>query len=271
MKCSRIDCYNQFDSASRKIKYCSRHCQVLVDREKIKAKPRFSICPQCGVQFQARGTKKYCSRGCSQRNYADKIHAQVLLRQCSLKPKKCAREDCSNLFTPPIMGEGIRSKKYCSQKCHSTMSSRSTRKRLTPEKKAQNNEKVLSWQRTSHGRYRRLLSTARKRKIDISLTEDQYGVLLLSGICCYCSGDIFGDSRYGTVLDRYDRTKGYTLENSRPCCWRCNEAKGHLESAGFPPTRAVELLKELIQGDLHASHFNRLRIACGRVWTGQST
>jgi hypothetical protein len=53
--------------------------------------------------------------------------------------------------------------------------------------------------------------------------------------CSYCGGlptiDCKGIVRVG--IDRFDNNKGYTLENSRPCCFVCNRMKGRLSHAEF--------------------------------------
>jgi hypothetical protein len=42
--------------------------------------------------------------------------------------------------------------------------------------------------------------------------------------CCYICGKKSSDE-HKNGIDRYDNTKGYTLDNIRSCCWNCNFMK----------------------------------------------
>lgn len=80
---------------------------------------------------------------------------------------------------------------------------------------------------------------ARKRGLTFGLSLDQF-VAITKSDCYYCGKPpskqkripgIFGAYCYNGV-DRKDNACGYTLENSLPCCWECNERKraaGHDE------------------------------------------
>lgn len=77
-----------------------------------------------------------------------------------------------------------------------------------------------------HGFRRRFLSAvegARKRRIEFSITEDQYALAVASGACHYCGGDL---PICGGGIDRKDNSAGYTADNIVPCCARCNRMKG---------------------------------------------
>ena len=71
--------------------------------------------------------------------------------------------------------------------------------------------------------YNKVLLTAAKRSIEISLTREQYWTLV-SSTCYYC-GHGLPTLSYG--LDRLDPEFGYTLANSVPCCAFCNAVKSN--------------------------------------------
>ena len=74
-------------------------------------------------------------------------------------------------------------------------------------------------------RIKLLLQSAKKRNIYVNLNEWAYKSLFNSG-CLYC-GDALHDQG-GYCLDRWDNTKGYTIDNISPACKRCNQAKGKM-------------------------------------------
>lgn len=65
------------------------------------------------------------------------------------------------------------------------------------------------------------ISSAYKRGKSFELTQDQFEELV-TGICSYCgfqSETVIG-------IDRLDSDKGYTVQNTVPCCAVCNHMKG---------------------------------------------
>ena len=82
---------------------------------------------------------------------------------------------------------------------------------------------------------------ARRRNLEFSLTQEQFYTLTAQP-CHYCGAE-HSITTYKTGLaterareysafqsngiDRVDNSKGYTLENSVPCCKMCNTAKHH--------------------------------------------
>lgn len=66
-------------------------------------------------------------------------------------------------------------------------------------------------------RYRNYLRRALKRKLPFELSLE-YFEELCTGVCEYCGGDAYG-------VDRVHPDKGYTMENSVPCCKTCNMMK----------------------------------------------
>lgn len=83
---------------------------------------------------------------------------------------------------------------------------------------------------TIQQRLKILKKQAKKRKISVNLNENYYAQLLDLN-CIYC-GDTLHD-KGGYCLDRLDNSKGYTNENSNPCCGTCNKAKGKMSSEEF--------------------------------------
>lgn len=88
--------------------------------------------------------------------------------------------------------------------------------------------------------YRIYIDSAKRRKLPFELSFEQF-INLTQQNCHYCNaelenfhlnhGSISGFSYNG--IDRKDNTKGYTLENSLPCCTNCNKAKGTMSYDEF--------------------------------------
>lgn len=79
---------------------------------------------------------------------------------------------------------------------------------------------------TPKTRHALLLSTAKRRKIEVNLNSEHYNDLLELG-CTFC-GDTLVD-KGGVCLDRLDNKKGYLDNNVAPCCKRCNVAKNDMK------------------------------------------
>ena len=87
---------------------------------------------------------------------------------------------------------------------------------------------------------------AAARNYEWSLSDDQAGYLFKSA-CTYCgkppsqvSSPYKNRPRSSSVcdyiyngIDRVDNLRGYTVENSVPCCIRCNKAKSNLTLTDF--------------------------------------
>ena len=61
--------------------------------------------------------------------------------------------------------------------------------------------------------------SAKKRKKQLDFTYAEIGVLMQLP-CEYC-----GDNSKYNGIDRVDNSKGYTKDNSVPCCEKCNYGK----------------------------------------------
>lgn len=112
---------------------------------------------------------------------------------------------------------------------------------------AANKDKVnAAARRRSHtleGRYKTLLENAKRRKIKVYISFEQYRVLVSHGRCHYDNRPL---PKAGGGLDRQNHKLPYRLDNVVTCCSSCNEKKGALEMIGFTYPRTVLLLLELV-------------------------
>lgn len=95
-----------------------------------------------------------------------------------------------------------------------------------------------------HRKYKEYFAGAIKRQIPFELTFEQF-VELIEQNCFYCGAEPsvhIGEIQYMQTarepykhngIDRLDNTKGYTIENCRPCCSICNYAKHELSEEDF--------------------------------------
>lgn len=77
--------------------------------------------------------------------------------------------------------------------------------------------------RSALWRYKTLLRRAKKYGHEVELSLE-YHTALTANPCRYCGGFTAGMDHVG--VDRVDNSKGYTIENSAPCCRACNLMKG---------------------------------------------
>lgn len=90
----------------------------------------------------------------------------------------------------------------------------------------------MSPYRSLYGTYRR---NARKRNLSFELTLEEF-IKIIKEDCVYCGEpghQWFKKSEakegiFYSGIDREDNQKGYTSENSVPCCKFCNKAKSTL-------------------------------------------
>jgi hypothetical protein len=69
------------------------------------------------------------------------------------------------------------------------------------------------------GRFRAMKGSAKARNYPVEINLEEF-TEIVSKPCVYCGED---NKRIG--IDRIDNSKGYTLENSAPCCFICNMMK----------------------------------------------
>lgn len=80
---------------------------------------------------------------------------------------------------------------------------------------------------------------AQTRNLEWSLSKDQFNKLVQDS-CFYCNinaEDLWetasGSSFVRSGIDRFDNSKGYTIENCVSCCKICNRAKGSMPGEMF--------------------------------------
>ncbi len=78
---------------------------------------------------------------------------------------------------------------------------------------------------SDNGRFNKARSKAKIRKLDFTVTFDQF--IEISGApCYYCQDELCGkDNFQGAHLDRIDNSKGYTLDNVLSCGILCNRIR----------------------------------------------
>lgn len=84
----------------------------------------------------------------------------------------------------------------------------------------------------SSPQFRRAVRQAFIRGHEWRLTPTEYEALRAQP-CTVCSGQI-GEHSVG--VDRLDNSRGYSIDNLRPCCGPCNVARGCRAIKDWPPT-----------------------------------
>lgn len=95
--------------------------------------------------------------------------------------------------------------------------------------------------------YRTLKNGAKSRNLDMDLSFDDF--LIMIKLNCYLCGSPPSDVRFSWTrrpanryldegvlvngIDRVDNNKGYTKDNSFPCCEQCNKMKSNLSLETF--------------------------------------
>lgn len=103
-------------------------------------------------------------------------------------------------------------------------------------------------------RFIKLKSTAKKRKLILNITLEQYS-LLISIPCIYCSG-AFETNSTGVGLDRVDNNRGYEFDNVVSCCGECNRIKG----SKLSKEEAKAAIKAIIEvREWHLQNFNEIK------------
>lgn len=88
-----------------------------------------------------------------------------------------------------------------------------------------------------YGSYKR---GAKNRNYEFNLTKEQFEEIITKP-CIYCGEEkrVHYKKKYAngsfayTGLDRYDNSKGYTIENVVPCCSTCNKIKHNMSIEEF--------------------------------------
>lgn len=104
---------------------------------------------------------------------------------------------------------------------------------------------MVKYSKTEKGVYVKLRSKSKARRLEMSLTFDEFSALFNAN-CSYCNGILDQDIGYGYRIDRVDNALGYVLENCISCCGTCNAIKG--ERFTYQETKAaVKAIIELRQ------------------------
>jgi len=74
--------------------------------------------------------------------------------------------------------------------------------------------------------YKPYVKSANSRNIPFSISEAEFSNLILQS--CYLCG-VPASTTNKNGIDRFDNTKGYILDNCRPCCGHCNLMKKDIE------------------------------------------
>ena len=82
--------------------------------------------------------------------------------------------------------------------------------------------------------YNSLKREAMRSQRSISLTYEQYVLLISNLTCAYCLDAlplaVYSNKSRAYCVDRKDSTKDYTIDNVVPCCFMCNSSKSNLFS-----------------------------------------
>lgn len=89
--------------------------------------------------------------------------------------------------------------------------------------------KQVEYRQSPKRRYAQLRSSARLRGLSMTLTYEQW-TMLISNPRYYCGRAL---AEIGGGLDRIDSEAGYVIGNVRPCCPICNVAKSDLTETEF--------------------------------------
>jgi hypothetical protein len=107
-------------------------------------------------------------------------------------------------------------------------------------------ESARAWGRTnsysSKGKFQALTGGAKKRKLTLDLTYDQYLEIVIGGVCCYCDSPL---PKAGHGIDRKNSTLGYSKSNCSPCCTVCNRIRGKDDISHEEMFEVAKLLQRL--------------------------
>jgi hypothetical protein len=85
-------------------------------------------------------------------------------------------------------------------------------------------EKVSEENARPINRFRRLRASTKTRGHEVLINFNQFEEIS-NQPCIYCQNKLCESSSQGSNLDRIDNSKGYTIENVRPCCKICNSIR----------------------------------------------
>jgi hypothetical protein len=91
-------------------------------------------------------------------------------------------------------------------------------------------------------KYYRLRAAAEKRNLDNTISFEEYCKIIKDRECHYC--DISFADEVGYNLNRVDSNKGYTPENVKPCCGKCNILMSNFSKEDLK-ARLIKIYKRL--------------------------
>lgn len=142
---------------------------------------------------------------------------------------KCCSEKPISDFSFKIIETGLRQSrcKKCTSECHKPEYSRryrarthETRIQRSRDYRARYKDKIKNSMKRTESRYSKLKTACKKRDLPLSITLAEYTEIVRSRECYYC--DFNFSEELGYNLNRIDSSKGYSLENVKPCCTKCN-------------------------------------------------
>ena len=73
---------------------------------------------------------------------------------------------------------------------------------------------------TNSGKFNSMKKSAKRRGLPCEITQEEFNNILKAKICFYCDSSI--ENTGGSSLNRIDSSKGYSIDNVKPCCSACN-------------------------------------------------
>jgi hypothetical protein len=92
-------------------------------------------------------------------------------------------------------------------------------------------EQIAIYRNSIDSKFSQYRSLAKRRNISFLLTKDQFATFWQKP--CYYGGNKPGHEIETIGIDRIDSSKGYSIENCVPCCFRCNIAKNDMNIQDF--------------------------------------
>jgi len=163
-----------------------------------------SSCPSCLEKARESDNKRYATR--------KEIHNVINIVHKSQPPQQLCCY-CGKDFLPFTTKHD-----KSSQACPSCNDSHA-------KQEAKRFDRVINYpqRRANHSdtHYAQYIRSAKNRGIAFELSSEEFKSIVCQS-CFYCGTVTAGES---VGIDRFDNTKGYTVENCRPCCDTCNRMK----------------------------------------------
>ena len=133
----------------------------------------------------------------------------------------CSIEGCK--YKPSRLIKGLCANHYQAQ-YETTHPDYVNKKQQSSKAWAQSHRELYrSYHKAPKNRFHNFVNCAKRRGLEVSLSFDQWTVVVIERFCEYCGGAL---PEIGSGVDRKDSAKGYILGNVVPCCTVCNQIKG---------------------------------------------